>query len=419
MSLKLAILSGSPKCYSTSRIRQAAENRGHKIKILDTRKFSISVEETTPDLSFRGKPIAHYDAIIPRIGASITFFGTAVVRQFEQMGVFTLSSSHAIGVSRDKLRALQVLSRHDIGIPTSAFVTDKNDILPCIERVGGAPVIIKILEGTQGVGVILADTPKIAEAIIQTLHGAKQNVLIQKFVKESKGRDVRAFVVGDRVVAAMRRQAKGEEFRSNVHRGGTTEKVELDEHYKTTAVRAAQIMGLHVAGVDMLESKDGPQVLEVNSSPGLEGIENISGVKIAEAIIEYLEEQVCFPEVDLRQRLSLGKGYNIVEIPVTKESSLVNKVLKENGLREREIYILSINRQNLIIPNPKGSDTVLDGDILLCYGKGQMLRSLVPPKTKKIRKKKKKQSQEPVFVPNNSEGSQPQTETSVGTDKTV
>lgn len=392
MSLKLAILSRSPGCYSTKRLKSAAEQRGHKVKVLNTTKFSISVEETTPSLAYRGKRLANYDAVIPRIGASITFFGTAVVRQFEQMGVFTLSSSNAISVSRDKLRALQVLSRHEIGIPTSAFTTDKDDILPSIERVGGAPVIIKILEGTQGVGVILADTSKMAEAIIQTLHGANQNVLVQKFVKESKGRDVRAFVVGDRVVAAMRRKAQGDEFRSNVHRGGTTESVELDEHYQTTAVRAAHIMGLPVAGVDMLESKDGPQVLEVNSSPGLEGIESVTGVDVAGAIVKYLEEQVYFPEVDIRQRLSLGKGYNIVEIPVSAKSDLVNKALKDTNLRELEIHVLSINRQKLIFPNPRGTDVILDGDVLLCYGKGLTLKSLVPPKKKRSERKKKKLS---------------------------
>ena len=270
--MKLAVLSCSPRCYSTRRIREAARQRGHQVRILNTLKFSIDLEKGEPDLRYRQKRLSHYDAVLPRIGASITYFGTAVVRQFEQMDVFCANPSAGISNSRDKLRSLQILSRHHIGIPETTFVRDKKDVLPAIQRVGGAPVIIKLLEGTQGVGVILADSVKIAEAIIETFQSTKQNVLIQKFVAESKGRDIRAFVVGDQVVASMRRVAQGQEFRSNVHRGGRTEAISLDEQYRETAVRAAQIMGLRLAGVDMLESKDGPQVMEVNSSPGLEGI---------------------------------------------------------------------------------------------------------------------------------------------------
>ncbi|MCA9429859.1 MAG: 30S ribosomal protein S6--L-glutamate ligase, partial [Candidatus Omnitrophica bacterium] len=279
--MKLAILSRSQRSYSTKRLKQAALQRGHKVRVLDTMKFSIGVESESPELYYRGKPLSTYDAVLPRIGQSITFFGCAVVRQFEQMGVYTANESLAIGRSRDKLRSMQVLSRHEIGIPATAFVRDKNDILPAIERVGGAPVIIKLLEGTQGVGVILADTNKIAEAIIQTLHGTNQNVLIQNFVKESKGKDIRAIVVGDKVIGAMRRRAVGDEFRSNVHRGGTVELVELNEEFEKTAIRAAQIMGLRIAGVDMLEAEEGPQILEVNSSPGLEGIERATQKDIA------------------------------------------------------------------------------------------------------------------------------------------
>ena len=270
--MKLAILSRSPRCYSTSRLRESAAQRGHKVKVLDTLKFAIDLQPGAPDLFYRGEHLGHYDAILPRIGASITYFGTAVVRQFEQMDVFTANSSVGISNSRDKLRSLQVISRHKIGIPATTFVKDRADVLPAIQRVGGAPVIIKLLEGTQGIGVILADSVKIAEAIIETLQSTKQNVLLQKFVAESKGRDIRALVVGDRVVAAMRRTAHDSEFRSNVHRGGTVEAVVLDETYAETAVRSAQILGLRVAGVDMLEGADGPQVMEVNSAPGLEGI---------------------------------------------------------------------------------------------------------------------------------------------------
>ncbi|MBI1367941.1 MAG: 30S ribosomal protein S6--L-glutamate ligase [Planctomycetes bacterium] len=393
--MKLAILSRSPRAYSTRRLKEAALQRGHNVKVLDTLKFSIYVEQSEPALCFRGKPLSTYDAVIPRIGASVTFFGTAVVRQFEQMGVFTASSSHAISVSRDKLRSLQILSRHEIGIPSSAFVRDRNDILPAIERVGGAPVIIKLLEGTQGVGVILAESVKIAEAIIETLQGAKQNVMVQKFVAESKGRDIRAFVVGDRVVAAMRRRAQGTEFRSNVHRGGTTEAVQLEPAYEQTAVRAAQIMGLRIAGVDMLESSVGPQVMEVNSSPGLEGIEGATKIDIAQTIIAYLEEQVLFPDIDIRQRLTVKGGYGIVELPVDNDSMMANKAIADSGVRDLDVLILSIDRNGVVIPNPRGKRIVMPGDKLLCFGKLLTLRGLVPKKSEAPKPKKKKTGDEP------------------------
>jgi len=387
--MKLAILSRSPKSYSTRRLREAALQRKHKVRILDTLRFSIHVAAEEPDLAYRGKPLNSCDAVIPRIGASVTFFGCAVVRQVEQMGIFTLNSSHSITVSRDKLRSLQILSRHEIGIPTSAFVRGRSDILPAIEHVGGAPVIIKLLEGTQGVGVILAENAKIAEAIIETLHGAKQNVMVQKFVAESKGKDVRAFVVGDRVVAAMRRRATGTEFRSNVHRGGTTEVVELDELYEQTAVRAAQIMGLRVAGVDMLEGEDGPQVMEVNSSPGLEGIEKASGVDIASQIIELCEERVSLPDIDVRQKLTVKGGYGVAEIVAVPKGELAGKTISETGLRDRDVLVLNIDRRGLVIPNPRGSREIMAGDKLLCFGKLLTLKGMVPKK-KKIRRKKKK-----------------------------
>lgn len=376
--MKIAILSRSPHCYSTRRLREAAAHGGHEVKVLNTMNFSLQVEREHPELYFCGRKLSRYDAVIPRIGASITFYGTAVVRQFEQMGVFVLNASHGISVSRDKLRSMQILSRHDIGLPPTAFVKRKSEVMKAMQRVGGAPVIIKLLEGTQGVGVILADTAKIAEAIIETLQSARQNVLIQKFVAESKGRDIRAFVVGERVVAAMRRIAQGQEFRSNVHRGGRTERVRLEAEYERTAVRAAQILGLRVAGVDMLEGRDGPQVMEVNSSPGLEGIEAATGIDVAGAVIQHLEEQVLFPDVDLRERLPLGKGYAVVEIPVTKGSPLADRTLAEAKLRERDILILSITRGGLVIPNPHGTNRMLVGDLLLCYGKTLALKGLMP-----------------------------------------
>lgn len=385
--MKVLILSREGASYSTRRLREACVVRGHGVKVLDTLKFTVSVEGGEPDLFYRNRHLSHYDAVIPRIGASITFYGTAVVRQFEQMGVFTVNTSHAISVSRDKLRALQVLSRHHLGIPATIYVKDRDSVLPAIERLGGAPVVIKLLEGTQGVGVILAESIKVAQAIIETLQSAKQNVLIQRFISESRGRDIRAFVVGGRVVAAMRRVAKGDEFRSNVHRGGHAEKVQLDGVYERTAVRAAQIMGLRVAGVDMLESNEGPLVMEVNSSPGLEGIETTTGIDVAGAIIEHIEEEVLFPEVDLRQRLTLEKGYAVSEFSLTPQSPLVNKTLAEVQLRDLGVVVLSVVRGSVTLPNPDGTMRLSAGDQLLCYGKTHALKDIMPTPRKRKRRR--------------------------------
>ncbi len=382
--MKIAILSRSNYLYSTRRLREAAEERGHEVLVLDTLKFEIGVSRGNPELYYRNRPIGDFDAVIPRIGASITFYGLAVLGQFEQRGVYTPNESVAIARSRDKLRATQLLSRHDVGIPPTAFVKDRNDVIPAIERVGGAPVIIKVLEGTQGVGVILAETTRIAEAIIETLQSARQNVLIQKFISESKGRDVRCIVVGDEIVAAMRRMARGDEYRSNVHRGGLTETVELNEEFKHTAIRAAKIMGLHVAGVDMLESAEGPQVLEVNSSPGLEGIENTTNIDVAGAIIDEIESRVLFPEVALHQRLRLIAGYGIAEFPVHNMPEIENKLLRDCNLDQRNIHVLHINRQDSVIPNPKGDETILAGDTLLCYGELKEIRALIPESRKQM-----------------------------------
>jgi ribosomal protein S6--L-glutamate ligase len=381
--MKLGILSASPRCYSTRRLRQAADERGHKVKVLNTLRFAISLEHGEPDLVFRSKPLSTYDAILPRIGASITYFGTAVVRQFEQMDVYTPNTANGITNSRDKLRSLQILSRHDIGIPHTAFVRGRTDVLPAIERIGGAPVIIKILEGTQGIGVILAESTKVAEAIIETLQSAKQNVLIQQFVKESRGTDIRAFVVGDRVIAAMRRVAQGDEYRSNVHRGGKTECIELDKDYKETAVRAAQIMGLRVAGVDMLEGRDGPQIMEVNSSPGLEGIEGATGLDVAGAIVDYIAGQVSFPELDIRQKLTVSTGYGVAELMIPEGFELVGQTISDSKLRERDIVVLTLNRGTTVISNPKGSRVLEAGDRVLCYGKLESMKDLVPDRRKR------------------------------------
>ena len=383
--MKLAVLSRAPNAYSTRRFKEAALQRGHEVKILNTLKFAIDLRKGIPDLYFRQKPLSHYDAVLPRIGTSVTYFGTAVVRQFQQMDVFCANTAHGILNSRDKLRSLQILSRHHIGIPATTFVKDKKDVIPAIERVGGAPVVIKLIEGTQGIGVLLAESRKAAEGIIELLQSQKQNVLVQKFVAESKGRDIRAFVVGDRVVAGMRRVAQGQEFRSNVHRGGVAEAIELDEQYQETAVRAAQILGLRVAGVDMLESADGPQIMEVNSSPGLEGIETCTELDIAGAVIDYIAAQVDFPEIDLRQRLTVSKGYGVTEIYVPEGSNFVGKSISETNLGELDINVLTLYRGNKVIPNPRNSRVLEPDDKLLCFGKMEYMRDMVPKKARRRR----------------------------------
>ncbi len=381
--MKLCILSTSPKCYSTRRFREAAIRRGHRCQVHNTLKFSIDVAPANPALFYLQKRFSHYDAILPRIGASITYFGTAVLRQFEQMDVFCANSAAGVANSRDKLRCLQILSRHQIGIPESTFVRDKKDVLPAIARVGGAPVIIKLLEGTQGIGVLLAETQKSAESIIELLQSQKQNVLIQKFVSESKGRDIRAIVVGDQVVGAMRRVAQGQEFRSNVHRGGKTERVILDESYCEAAVRATQILGLRIAGVDMLEGKDGPQIMEINSSPGLEGVERCLQLDIAGAMIDYIAAQVDFPEIDLRQRLTVSRGYGVTEIHIPRGSEFIGQRINASGFQDRDINALTLYRAGKVIPNPRSDRTLEPEDRLLCFGKLESMRDLVSKKSRR------------------------------------
>jgi len=394
--MRLGILSCSAKCYSTKRLVEAATQRGQRVSVINTKQLAIDLQQGNPDLYYRQKKLAEFDAVLPRIGASITYFGTAVVRQFEQMDVFCANSSAGISNSRDKLRSLQIFSRHHIGIPATTFVREKKDILPAIERVGGAPVIIKLIEGTQGIGVLLAESVKSAEAIIELLQSQKQNVLIQKFVSESKGKDIRAFVVGDEVVAAMRRVAQGQEFRSNVHRGGLTEAIELNDEYRETAVRAAQIMGLRVAGVDMLEGKNGPQIMEVNSSPGLEGIEQCTQLDIAGAIVDYISARVDFPEIDLRQRLTVSRGYGVAELYIPEGSQYVGKRLDEVGFEEKDINVLTLTQGTKVIPNPRKSRQLSIDDRILCFGKLDLMRDLIPPK---IRKRRKTEVQELPDLP--------------------
>jgi ribosomal protein S6--L-glutamate ligase len=287
--MKIALLSRNAKLYSTRRLVEAAKSRGHEIRILDVLRCYMNITSHRPGIHYKGEEVTGFDAVIPRIGASVTFYGTAVLRQFEMMGVYTLNESVAISRSRDKIRALQLLSRKGIGLPVTGFANKPDDIQDLIKMVGGAPIVIKLLEGTQGIGVVLAETEQAAESVIEAFLGLKASALVQEYVREAGGADIRAFVIGDRVVASMKRQGKAGEFRSNIHRGGTASTIRITPEERSTAVRAAKTMGLNVCGVDILRSNHGPVVMEVNSSPGLEGIEKVTGKDIAGMIIEFLE----------------------------------------------------------------------------------------------------------------------------------
>lgn len=288
--MKIAILSRNPNLYSTSRLKEAAEARGHEVDIIDTLHCYMDITSSRPTVRYHGKELPFYDAIIPRIGASVTFYGTAVARQFEMMGTFNVNESVAISRSRDKLRSLQLLSRKGIGLPRTGFASKPDNIKDLIKNVGGAPLVVKLLEGTQGIGVVLADTAKAAESIIEAFMGLKANILVQEYVKEAGGADIRCLVVGGKVVAAMKRQGAEGEFRSNLHRGGSATIVKLSKAERETAVNAAKVMGLNVCGVDLLQSQNGPMVMEVNSSPGLEGIESATKKDVAGMIIDFIEK---------------------------------------------------------------------------------------------------------------------------------
>jgi len=288
--MKIGILSRKASLYSTHRLKEAGQERGHEMQVIDYLRCYMNITSHRPQVIFQGKQMEGFDAVIPRIGATHTFYGTAVVRQFEMMGVFPANESMAISRSRDKLRCLQLLSRKGIGLPVTGFANSTKDIEGLINIVHGAPLVIKLLEGTQGIGVILAETNKAAEAVIEAFRGMNANILVQEFIKEAGGSDIRCFVVGDKVIASMQRKGAEGEFRSNLHRGGTASKIRLTPEERSTAVRSAAAMGLNVAGVDLLRSNHGPVVMEVNSSPGLEGVEQATGVDVAGKIIEFLEK---------------------------------------------------------------------------------------------------------------------------------
>ena len=289
-NMKIAILSRRSSLYSTNRLLIAGKKRGHEMQVIDYLRCYMDITAHKPMVIFQGKKLDSFDAVIPRIGASQTFYGTAVVRQFEMMGIFPTNESQAITRSRDKLRSLQLLARNGIGLPVTGFAHSTKDIDGLLETVGGAPLVIKLLEGTQGIGVVLTETDQAAKSVIEAFRGLDANILVQEFIKEAGGMDIRCFVVGEKVIAAMKRQGAEGEFRSNLHRGGTAEKIRLTPEERSTAIRSAKTMGLNVAGVDLLRSNHGPVVMEVNSSPGLEGIEESTGVDVAGKIIEYIEK---------------------------------------------------------------------------------------------------------------------------------
>ncbi|MEQ9100192.1 MAG: 30S ribosomal protein S6--L-glutamate ligase [Imperialibacter sp.] len=295
--MKIAILSRNAKLYSTQRLVEAALQHGHEVDVIDHLKCIIITEQKKPAIYYNGKYLENYDAVIPRIGASVTFYGSAVVRQFEMKKVFSTVESQALIRSRDKLRSLQILSRDGLGLPKTVFTNYSMDVDEIISEVGGAPVIIKLLEGTQGLGVVLAETKKAAASVIQAFHNLKARIIVQEFIKESKGADIRAFVVDGKVVGAMKRQGKEGEFRSNLHRGGSSDIIKLSKVETAAAIKAAKALGLQVAGVDMLQSSRGPLIIEVNSSPGLKGIESATGVDVAGKIIQYIEKNAPLSKI--------------------------------------------------------------------------------------------------------------------------
>lgn len=288
--MKIAMLARNAKLYTHKRLKAAAEERGHTLDIINTLRCYMNIASHRPEVYYNGEMLVGYDAVIPRIGASITFYGTAVLRQFEMQGVYPLNESVGIGRSRDKLRSMQLLARDGIGLPVTTFAHDPKQTEEVLDLAGGAPVVIKLLEGTQGIGIVLADTKRSAKSVVEAFRGAGVNILVQEFIKEAGGTDIRAIVIGGKVVAAMKRTGAAGDFRSNLHRGGTAEVIKLSPEERLTAIRSAKAMGLNVCGVDMLRANHGPVVMEVNSSPGLEGVEAATGLDIASKIIEYIEK---------------------------------------------------------------------------------------------------------------------------------
>ena len=373
MDLKLAVLSRGPRLYSTRRLVQEAKLRGIDVEVTDPMKFSLFVDDGAIDIHYAGEPFAH-DAVIPRIGHSITKHGVAVLRHMEQLGIWTANTGQGILQSRDKLHASQILARNKIPVPKTTYVRDSIDVEPAIDFVGGLPVVIKVTQGTQGQGVFLRHTVHESRSLIQGLLLTGKSVLVQEYIAESHGKDIRALVVGDRVVAAMRRRARGREFRSNYHLNGTVEKVEINQEFEQQAVRAARVLGLNIAGVDLLEGANGPLVLEVNSSPGLEGIEKASGVNVAGAIIDYVTSEAVFSEVDLDQLLRTVPGSGVISIQLRNHPSMVGNEISDLFVYDDNVQLIGLSRDSNVIWNPKLDTALRYDDVVICYGELNQLR---------------------------------------------
>ena len=374
MDLKLAVLSRGPRLYSTRRLVQEAKQRGIEVEVTDPMKFSLFVDDGAIDIHYAGEPFS-YDAVIPRIGHSITKHGVAVLRHMEQLGIWTANTGQGILQSRDKLHASQILARNKIPVPKTTYVRDSIDVEPAIDFVGGLPVVIKVTQGTQGQGVFLRHTVHESRSLIQGLLLTGKSVLVQEYIAESHGKDIRALVVGDRVVAAMRRKARGREFRSNYHLNGTVEKVDISEEFEEQAVRAARVLGLNVAGVDLLEGNNGPLVLEVNSSPGLEGIEKASGVNVAGEIINYVMSETAFSEVDLDQLLRTVPGSGVLSLQLRNHPMMVGNKISDLFKTSHEIPVFALSRENKLLWNPEPDVQLRYDDVIICYGELNQLRA--------------------------------------------
>ena len=374
MSLRLAIISRGPRLYSTRRILQEARARGIDVEVCDPMKFTLTVSNQSMEVLYKGSRF-EFDAVIPRIGHSITKHGVSILNHLEHLGIWTANSSQGILHSRDKLHASQIMARNRIPVPTTVYVRDIFDVEHAIEQVGGLPVVIKVTQGTQGEGVFLRHTQYEARSLVQGLLVTGRSVLIQQYIAESHGRDIRAFVVGDKVVACMRRRARGREFRSNFHLNGTVERVDLPPEYEEAACRAARVLGLNIAGVDLLEGRDGPLVLEVNSSPGLEGIEKASGVNVAAHIVDYAMEETAFSDVDLDQLLRTVPGEGVLSLQLRNHPKLVGQRIEQLFKPGAKIPVFALSRENQLIWNPTQELQLRYNDIIICYGDLSELRA--------------------------------------------
>jgi len=374
VDLRIAILSRGPRLYSTRRLVEEARKRGLDPYVADPMKFSLFVADGMIDILHDGE-LFDFDAVIPRIGHSITKHGVAVLRHLEQLGIWTANTGTGILQSRDKLHATQILARNRIPVPRTTYVRDIIDVETAVDFVGGLPVVIKVTQGTQGQGVFLRHTIREARNLVQGLLLTGRSILIQEYIAESHGKDVRALVVGDRVVASMRRKARGREFRSNYHLNGTVEGVDLPKEFEEAACRAARVLGLHIAGVDLLESRNGPLVLEVNSSPGLEGIEKASGVNVAGEIIDYVTSETAFAEVDLDQLLRTVPGAGVLSLQIRNHPKFVGQTLASVFKSNSEIPVFALSRDNSLLWNPSNELQLRYEDVLICYGELTELRT--------------------------------------------